>query len=74
MVQIVLEIESCMDCPKVKVEMPTVYAQTESDYSCLLLKRKIARNVERRSEMPDVPGDCPLRMNNIHRLKEAVHE
>ena len=70
--KIVLEIETCIDCPRCKSEMPSVYRQTESDYSCGLLKRKLARNVEWASEMPPVPDDCPLRLTNIHRLEIAT--
>jgi hypothetical protein len=69
-----IEIETCIDCPKVKSEMPTHYCQTESDYSCTLLKRKLARNVERAREMPPVPDDCPLRPGGagIIAMKEAL--
>jgi len=57
-----LTINTCAECPKVKVER-TFRAGYALDYYCKLLHRKIMGYIEWPSEMRPPPQDCPIRVD-----------
>jgi hypothetical protein len=62
MTTIKLEVESCLQCPKVKKSV-TVNAGCAYDYTCTVNNKLITGYVEYESEEPkEVPEWCPLKI------------
>lgn len=62
MTTIQMQIKDCSECPKHKTER-TPCSGYASDYYCRLTGNKIAGYIEWPSEMPEVPENCPLRVD-----------
>ena len=62
LVVIQLEINSCIECPKVKVSR-TPGAGSADDYFCTKNHRMVMAYVEWSSDVKPVPDWCPLRVD-----------
>jgi hypothetical protein len=73
MVTIRLQIQHCGECPKHESKR-TVGAGFAHDYICTLTGDKVMGYIEYPSEYRTVPDNCPLRANNIDKMREAIND
>ncbi len=62
MTTIQLQIKDCSECPKHTTKR-TPHSGYANDYYCTLTWDKVGSYIEWLSEMPEVPENCPLRIN-----------